>query len=148
MVLLAGEDHHALGDVGVAEAPLHVELGRHRLEGGGQLRRPEAGRQAVGHDLDAQEEAPRVEVPVLGRFEDRAAVAGDQAGDGGDDADPVGAGDGQDVSTHGRRPAYGVTVSRGRVRPRGEMSGTQDRAPHRPLEQCPGSATPASYMDL
>ena len=80
---------------------VHVEFAGHLLEGGGQLVGAEGKR--VGHDLDAQEEASRVEVAVLGRLEHRAAEPGDQPGHGSDDPHPVRAGDGQDVATHGRR---------------------------------------------
>ena len=56
VVLLAGEEDHPLGHVGVAQAPCHVELPGHGLERGRQLGRPEAVRQRIGHDFDAEEE--------------------------------------------------------------------------------------------
>ena len=40
VVLLAGEEHDALGDLGVAEVPPHVELGGDRLERRRQLPGP------------------------------------------------------------------------------------------------------------
>ena len=101
VVLLAREQHHPLGHVGVAQVPLHVELGGDGLEGRGQLVGAEAGREALGHDLDAQEERPVVRSPCWAASSTDPPVRGDQPGDGGHDADPVRAGDGEDVAPHG-----------------------------------------------
>ena len=61
---------------------------------------------------------PVSQVAVLGGLEDRPAVAGDQPRDGGDDADAVGAGDGQDVAAHPVRCRAAVATRAGRRRGR------------------------------
>ena len=98
VVLPADEQHHPLVDIGVGDLPLHGELCRHRLEQAPEFVRAEG--QALRGHLDAEKEQPRAEVAVLRRLEHRATVAGDESGDGGDDADAVGARDGQDVAAH------------------------------------------------
>ncbi len=90
VVLPVREQHDPLAHVGVGQVPFHVELRRHRFEGGGHLRGTEPRGEAVRDDLYPQEEAPALQVAVLGRLEDRPAVAGDQAGDGGHDAERSG----------------------------------------------------------
>jgi hypothetical protein len=83
----------------VADAPVHLQLVGEWLEAAAELGEVEG--QGVGLDLDAHEIAPVQVVGVEARFEDPAAVLGDEAGDARNDADLIGAGGGQRVIARG-----------------------------------------------
>ena len=109
MFLLGNEDDDALLDCAVVDPPVHLQ----RLGDLGAETLAEFGKQEgqrIGLDLDAHEIATGQHVGMEARFENPAAVAGDETGNAGDDADLVGAGGGECVETvamHGfgfRRP--------------------------------------------
>jgi hypothetical protein len=97
VLLLGHQDHHALLAGAVADAPVHLELGGD----GGELvaQGLDAEGQRVGQDLLAHEEAAGLGVGVVVGLGDPALVLGQEAAHGGDDADPIGAGQGQGVTT-------------------------------------------------
>ncbi len=99
MVLLAHQHHQALLDGGIGQLPGHLELVRQSRETAAELRRIE--RQRIGAYLLAHEEALRLLLGVVARLDDEAAVLRDEAGDRGDDAGTVGAGDGEGVAMCG-----------------------------------------------
>jgi hypothetical protein len=93
--LLRHQHHDALLDRRIADAPVHLQIAGEWLEAAAELGEVEG--QGVGLDLDAHEVAPVQVVGVEARFEDPAAVLGDEAGDARNDADLVRAGGGQRV---------------------------------------------------
>ena len=98
MVLAADQDDHPLADVGVSEVPVQPELVGDIGELIAELVGAEG--QALGQDLDALEELAGGQVPVLGRLHHPSPAGGDESGDRGHDARPIGAGDGQDQAAH------------------------------------------------
>ncbi len=98
VVLPTGQDDHILRNVRVAQVPVEVQLGSQRAEPTVESGDIEGER--LGQDLDALEEPPGVEIPMLRRLEDPSTVSGYEPGHPGHDADPVGTGDGEDESPH------------------------------------------------
>jgi hypothetical protein len=98
-VFLLGNQHDdAFLDRAVVDLPGHRQrLGDFAAEAFAKLGEQEG--QRIGLDFDAHEIATGQHVRMEARFENPAAVAGDEAGNAGDDADLVGAGRGERVET-------------------------------------------------
>ena len=98
-VFLLGNQHDdALLDCTVVDPPVH----RQRLADFGPEALTEFGkqeRQRIGLDLDTHEIAAGQRIRMETRFENPAAVLGDEAGNAGDDPDLVGTGGGKRVET-------------------------------------------------
>nr|ABM53575.1 conserved hypothetical protein [uncultured bacterium CBNPD1 BAC clone 1664] len=98
---LRGQDHHPSAGLGVAQAPVHGKVGGQGLQPRTHRLRP-AG--AGGEDHPHEETAGLGVVELLG-VDDVGAVLEEQGGDAGDDAGPVGTGQGED---HAGAPGNGA----------------------------------------
>src|SRR5690606_38147897 len=127
VALLRDQDQQPLPDSEVMHLPVHAELSADRGEGRTD---PVGGHVRVAHlEVDAHEEPAAQTVAELLAVQDVAAVLGEQTRDGVDDAEPVRAGQGEDVLPALRLPA---------LRPR--RPGTVGHGLY-----CPGHAPPAEW---
>ncbi len=95
MFLGADQDRHALFSRRIGHPPVHPQGRGQRREAAAQLIQGEG--QRGGLDLDAHEITAIHGIGMEARFENPAVMAGDEAGDPGDDPDLVGTGGGQRV---------------------------------------------------
>jgi hypothetical protein len=92
MVLFAHQHHQTFLDGRIGNLPGHAVFLRQRRKTTTEFRRIE--RQRIGAYFLAHEEALRFLFGVVTRLDDETAVLCDEAGDGGNDAGAVGAGNG------------------------------------------------------
>ena len=88
MIGLGGQDHHLPAHLGVAQGPVHAELGADGSKGLAQG----LGRGLSGLEHNAHEEAAGLDIAELLGVDDVAAAVEQEARHPADDAGPVGAG--------------------------------------------------------
>ena len=105
MIRLRRQDHHPLAHRGIAQRQRHAEPAGDSVQRVAQRIDVEPVLGVIEHDPG--EEAGALLVVELLRLTDVAAVLEDRVGDGGDDAGPVGAGEGQQILGHdGQNPEW------------------------------------------
>src|SRR3546814_10168313 len=97
MAALRHRDYEARLGVAVAEPRVHGEARDDWRECGRHSGQPLREARSRAAELDAHEEAPRIEVGILLAVENEAVAFREQTGDCGDDADRIDTTEGQDI---------------------------------------------------